>query len=171
MSDEEGNKSKYRGKFIIIPLFCIGAVLLITGIIIAVYNFNIWQNIGLNISSMDSEASHQAFMLFAVGSGIAFGGGACFMGGFGIFNFLNQGKIRSFFARETAQAVEITATARARGMRRGLAVDEQVERLTEGFSSARNAGEPKQIIKIKCGNCGYLETEDADFCSKCGEKL
>ena len=29
----------------------------------------------------------------------------------------------------------------------------------------------KEIIKIKCPHCGYLESEDADFCSKCGKKI
>jgi len=28
-----------------------------------------------------------------------------------------------------------------------------------------------EIIKIKCPNCGYLENEDAKFCSKCGKKI
>jgi len=26
-------------------------------------------------------------------------------------------------------------------------------------------------VRIKCRNCGYLETEDAEFCSKCGQRL
>ena len=31
--------------------------------------------------------------------------------------------------------------------------------------------ETKEIIKIKCPHCGYLESEDAEFCSKCGRKV
>ena len=34
------------------------------------------------------------------------------------------------------------------------------------FSSER-----KEIIKIKCSHCGYLESKDADFCSKCRKKI
>ncbi len=26
-------------------------------------------------------------------------------------------------------------------------------------------------VRVKCRNCGYLETEDAEFCSKCGQRL
>ncbi len=30
---------------------------------------------------------------------------------------------------------------------------------------------PKEVVKVKCRNCGNLEAEDAAFCRKCGEAL
>ena len=30
---------------------------------------------------------------------------------------------------------------------------------------------PKEIVKVKCRNCGNLEAEDATYCRKCGEPL
>jgi ribosomal protein L40E len=30
---------------------------------------------------------------------------------------------------------------------------------------------PKEVVKIKCRNCGNLESEDAAFCRKCGQPL
>ncbi len=34
-----------------------------------------------------------------------------------------------------------------------------------------NAREGKEIIKIKCRNCGSLNDEDAKFCKGCGQEL
>lgn len=33
------------------------------------------------------------------------------------------------------------------------------------------AAAPKEVVKIKCRNCGSLESEDATFCRKCGQAL
>jgi len=30
---------------------------------------------------------------------------------------------------------------------------------------------PKEVVKVKCRNCGNLEMEDATFCRKCGQPL
>ena len=30
---------------------------------------------------------------------------------------------------------------------------------------------PRQVVKVKCRNCGNLEMEDATFCRKCGQPL
>lgn len=34
----------------------------------------------------------------------------------------------------------------------------------------KNAVE-KEVVKVKCRECGFLETEDAEFCSKCGKRM
>ena len=57
----------------------------------------------------------------------------------------------------------------------GPVIHEFGDAIGEGLSKARSSEQSetksKEIIKIKCRKCGYLETEDADFCSKCGKKL
>ena len=30
---------------------------------------------------------------------------------------------------------------------------------------------PKEVVKVKCRNCGNLEADDATFCRKCGQPL
>jgi hypothetical protein len=30
---------------------------------------------------------------------------------------------------------------------------------------------PKEVVKVKCRNCGNLEAEDATYCRKCGQPL
>ncbi|MBE6482551.1 MAG: zinc ribbon domain-containing protein [Actinomyces ruminicola] len=30
---------------------------------------------------------------------------------------------------------------------------------------------PAEVVKLRCRSCGYLETEDAAFCSQCGQRI
>ncbi|SDN25343.1 hypothetical protein SAMN05216355_101427 [Actinomyces ruminicola] len=32
-------------------------------------------------------------------------------------------------------------------------------------------GSPAEVVKLRCRSCGYLETEDAAFCSQCGQRI
>lgn len=38
-------------------------------------------------------------------------------------------------------------------------------------SAATAAPATKEVVKVKCHNCGSLESEDAAFCRKCGKSL
>ena len=40
-----------------------------------------------------------------------------------------------------------------------------------GQSAATAAPATKEVVKVKCRNCGSLESEDAAFCRKCGKSL
>jgi len=45
---------------------------------------------------------------------------------------------------------------------------------TRGMTAAGGtaaAAAPKEVVKVKCRNCGSLESEDAAFCRKCGKPL
>lgn len=41
--------------------------------------------------------------------------------------------------------------------------------LREGWGATPAA--PATVVKVKCKSCGYLDTEDATYCSKCGQPL
>ena len=51
--------------------------------------------------------------------------------------------------------------------------------MQQALSATRGAAAPsgtmsaaaKEIVKVKCRNCGSLESEDAAFCRKCGKPL
>jgi len=47
--------------------------------------------------------------------------------------------------------------------------------MQQALSTSRGAGlnptPPKEVVKVKCRNCGNLEMEDAAFCRKCGKPL
>ncbi len=42
-----------------------------------------------------------------------------------------------------------------------------------GTTGQRGTGPatPKEVVKVKCRNCGNLEAEDATYCRKCGQPL
>jgi predicted RNA-binding Zn-ribbon protein involved in translation (DUF1610 family) len=57
------------------------------------------------------------------------------------------------------------------GMAETDLLDEYMERAMS--SSARTVRPPpaKEVVRIKCRNCGSLEVEDATYCRKCGQPL
>ncbi len=61
-------------------------------------------------------------------------------------------------ATDTSIAVEHSSTAMGRGLARGL-------HEAGGLSRGRD------IVKVKCRACGFLESEDAKFCSQCSKKM
>ena len=64
--------------------------------------------------------------------------------------------VTGYVATEAAPAIETAATAFGTGLR------------DAGFGAPGVGG---TVVRVKCRNCGYLETEDAEFCSKCGQRL
>ena len=64
--------------------------------------------------------------------------------------------VTGYVATEAASAIETAATAFGTGLR------------DAGFGAPGAGG---TVVRVKCRNCGYLETEDAEFCSKCGQRL
>jgi len=122
-------------------------ILLTIGLILAIWGgFSSSNQINIWMGS----GSTSAFNSSATYAGIAFGGVFCCMIGFVIFMFTHQGSIARFQAKQNAEALEISARAISRGF---------------------NLDTENENIKIKCRTCGYLESEDAEFCSKCGNRL
>ncbi|WP_219109172.1 zinc ribbon domain-containing protein [Actinomyces sp. 594] len=37
--------------------------------------------------------------------------------------------------------------------------------------ASKPAESPAQVVRLRCRSCGYLETEDATFCSQCGQRI
>jgi hypothetical protein len=64
--------------------------------------------------------------------------------------------VSGYLATEAAPAIQTAAAAFGGGLRE------------VGFGAPAS---PSHDVRIKCRNCGYLETEDAEFCSKCGQRL
>lgn len=106
---------------------------------------------GPSVMSPDFEGESKdtmgRFMLFG------FGGMACL--GLGAF-LLRLGFLRlgaEILATETAPAVEHSAGAVGRGLRAG------------------GLGQAVEVVKVKCRKCGFLESQDARFCSSCGKAV
>lgn len=80
--------------------------------------------------------------------------------GLGLIYISQFRKVASYIATEASPAIETGSHAFGKGMGTGL---------KEAGIGTSNT--PKEVIKIKCPHCGYLESEDAEFCSKCGKKI
>jgi len=68
----------------------------------------------------------------------------------------------------TREARDAEPWSRSKGARRNFEVEEMTAlRDIAGASGAA----PRQEVRIRCRSCGYLETEDATFCSACGQRV
>ncbi len=67
--------------------------------------------------------------------------------------------VTRYLAGETSPAVETASEAMARGLMKG------------GLSVPHGPEPPTTVVKVKCKSCGYLDTEDATYCSRCGQPL
>jgi hypothetical protein len=56
--------------------------------------------------------------------------------------------VSEILATETAGAAQVAGAAVGRGLREGM-------------------GAPAPAVKVRCRACGYLESEDAAYCSRC----
>ena len=96
-----------------------------------------------------------------------------FMGGFGLSivgaMMIYLGALRlatRVIAQEVGPAVRITGRNVGGGVTRGINDAGGIRLTMDGGGSGS-----KETVKIRCRNCGYLESEDAVYCSKCGEGL
>ncbi len=142
----------------------VGIIVLIIGVIVLMIGISKMSNNSLDDESFN-ETSTGMFTTFA---GVAF-----LMFGGMLLYYSVVGRVASYFADEYSPAIETGTEAFGagitRGIQRGGGLKFQIESTDQQpVSSAR---QQKEVIKIKCRSCGYLETEDAEFCSKCGNKI
>lgn len=67
--------------------------------------------------------------------------------------------VSGYVVTEASPAIEMGAAAVGRGLRDAM-----------GPPGPAGAA-PRPEVRVKCRNCGYLDTEDATYCSKCGSAL
>jgi len=85
------------------------------------------------------------------------------LAGFG-WSALRFGLVRpvtGYVASEAAPAIASVTESIGRGL------------ASSGGIPVRIEGEqaPATVVRVKCRNCGYLESEDATYCSKCGKPV
>ena len=140
----------------------LGAILIIIGLILVI--------VGVIQQSSKEMGEEGWFEQASGGLIIAFVGGTMIMFGIAMLYVSFIGKISKYYADETAPAFETASGAVGRGLSEGTQEEGGI-RLDITSSSSSGSDSTKVVIKTKCRNCGYLETEDADFCSKCGKRL
>jgi putative Mn2+ efflux pump MntP len=147
ISDEEYNQMKDKLKKRSKNLFIAGIFSLIIAIVLIVLSF-VFSDFGPNIA------------LFIPSMFLIFIGIVLFLVGFQLWYATKMDKISGYISRATGGSAKYTT-----------------EKVTDGFATGLEkhgmsiGGGGKEVVKIKCRNCGYLETEDAEFCSKCGERM
>jgi len=149
------NKEKSQTKTMMLVF---GIILLILGVFFLGYGLmNFGQGFQAPESSMSGFNSHinEAFSSIIF---IALGGFFLLIG-IALIYISKLRKITKYIATETAPAVETTTHAVGKGLGSGLKESKVLEK-----SSTEN-------IKIRCPHCKYLESIDAEYCSKCGKKI
>ena len=120
----------------------IGIPLLIIGIILIIYGFT-------RFGSGSFEESTGNMMLFAAG-------GFLTLIGFMLVGLTLIRPVSKYYATEASPAIKIASESLGGGLKE---------------SGAMGSSAPNEVIKVKCPHCGYLDSEDAEFCSKCGKKI
>ncbi|MHA1144771.1 MAG: hypothetical protein ACTSRW_08555 [Candidatus Helarchaeota archaeon] len=165
---------------LVIPMV-VGIILLIVGGIFGVVGYLLFMqafgNPFLPIQQISQLASSGMSMMM-VGSLLAVPGFVCIIAAVLFLIIGYRKKIAKTLAKESAEiaeeiapmqvriakaqapAVETIAKAQAKGFRKGFEDSDDLDSSSEDST-----------IRIRCRNCGYLETEDAQFCSKCGKEL
>ena len=94
----------------------------------------------------ESNEKGQRFIIFGMGGILVIGLG----GAMARFAFMKP--VSEIVATETSGAVEHSSTALGRGIGAGLA----------------QSGHTLGGVRVRCRACGFLDSEDAKFCSSCG---
>ena len=136
-------------------MLAIGAILLIVGIILLIYGFSMF---GEGFGNFGMSIQETATTGFA-SMGYMVAGGFMLVIGVALVYISQFRKVTSYVATEASPAITTASHALGKGLGNGLQ--------ESGMASSSH----KEIIKVKCPHCGYLESEDAEFCSKCGEKI
>jgi hypothetical protein len=154
ISDEEyqtmKENARRKGRMLII----VGLTIVVVGLALLIWGIIDITNIGLG----DLDISFLWKVI--VGGGLSAVGIIPFAVGMYLYMASKMDKIAKFYSRATGGAMKYST-----------------EQVSDGFASGLKkhgmsiGGGGKEVVKIKCRNCGYLETEDAEFCSKCGQTM
>jgi len=152
------NYSKHKNvmRAVGIPLLIIGIILVIVGFISFASPNPDDPKVGVDSheefrEKMDRSSDRHMSSMFMIGAG-----GFMTVIGFALVGASAARPVSKYYASEMSPAMKIAAESIGEGLKE---------------SGAFGQNQPKEIIKIKCPHCGYLESEDADFCSKCGKKV
>jgi len=141
-------------------LILIGAILLLSGLPRFMSMPEIHDPGDPDFGVIDTSDQTSGFIMSGIGM-------FCVVGGISLLRISFLGRYAHYVVSESRDAVEIVGRTAGRSMARGL-------RDSGGFKVDISDALPTQtreVVKVKCRQCGYLETEDATFCSKCGSRI
>ncbi len=149
-------------------LSMLGAVLLVIGIllgIVGVVRFSApfrtstkeFFDSPHEVMERDSSDGFSGVLFFGLGSLAA-------AVGLSLLVFAQRGRLARYAAGEVAPVVKDTFNYLAHESKEGLA---EVGAALAGGPKAQ----AREVVKVKCRSCGYLESDDAKFCSSCAKPL
>jgi hypothetical protein len=141
----------------------IGAIMIILGLVVVI--------IGASQQQAKSMGDEGWFEAQSAGSFTLFGGVALMIFGFLLLYLGFIRRVSTYYARELSPAMEIGSKAVGTGITRGIQRSGGIKLDIHSNGTNTHATGAKEVIRIKCRNCGYLDTEDAEFCSKCGKRI
>ena len=124
----------------------VGIPLIVIGAILLIMGFVGFYSMNIDVSDLKQNINRGANDI----TKISIGGLLIIVGSF-LVGMTVLRPLSKYYSTEVYPGTKITGRAFAEGM--------------------QEAGFRKEIVKIRCPHCGYLESEDAKFCSKCGKKL
>jgi hypothetical protein len=150
----------------------IGIIIIIVGLSIFLIGLSQY-SANSNMSPGDEDFGQKSDATFNGFAMMAGGGFMAFFGGMLVYvSFL--GRVATYMARETRPAVRIAGSGLGQGVAEGIREGGGIEvdhNNEDEEDEEAGSGKKKEVIRIKCRECGFLETEDAEFCSKCGKRM
>ena len=152
------NKDYARSKKYMLIL---GIIFLIVGIVVILLGLTQFAGIfgtlgGSSFDDMAQGASHGFLSII-----MFFLGGVLLIIGIGLIYVSQIRRVTSYVATEASPAITTATHAVGKGVASGI----------NEAGGINMASQTKEVVKVKCPHCGYLESEDATFCSKCGKNL
>jgi hypothetical protein len=126
------------------------------GIIISAVGYLMFFSVPLMMVLAFGSRVIPPFPLFIV---FAFGGVILIAVGRFLLRFGFMKPMAEIMATETGGAVEYSSERMAKGIGKGLK------------GAGLNLGAVREVVKVKCRKCGFLETEDAKYCSSCAKPM
>lgn len=138
------------------PLLFIGILLIVLGFILFTSPMH---GMGEDPDSWGNSFSDakNGWIMIAVGAPM-------FVVGSVLVRFSFLGTVAKYVANESRDAVSIAGDSAGVGLSRGI-------RRGGGIPLTHMDKGGGDGIKIRCRKCGYLDSEDAKFCSRCGSRL
>ena len=169
-----GNKPIRKG------LIFIGLIILMIGLALTAIGFSAMFSTPNEPAGSEDEfntrtqSSFTGFGMVGAGFFLVFIGGVLLAIGFGAGHSRYYGGTRSsvnWSGGMGKPANEFPQEGDNVGTSRPPQVEDEDNEADENDHEGREKAPEKEVVKVKCQECGHLEDEDAEFCSKCGKRI
>ena len=161
-------------------LMVIGLIILVIGLALAAIGASAMFSVPNEPAGSEDEFNDQTqstmtgFGMVGAGFFLMFLGGVLLMIGFGAGRSRYYGGARSsvnWSGGMGKPANEFPQEGDNVGTSRPPQVEDEAEEIDEDDDGEKEKSPKKEVVKVKCRECGHLEEEDAEFCSKCGKRI